>query len=202
MGEKAQRKKRNTLRTLRLFSHSSAFKKSLMKKLLFLLLVTGPTYAQPTESQKVEEMLTKMGIVLSAPAKPVANYVKAIRTGNLFFLAGHVPTRADGTPIVGKLGKDLTVEQGYEAARQTTIALLSTLKAELGNLDRIRRIVKVTGFVNSTPDFPDQPQVINGCSDLLVAVFGERGKHARSAVGMVMLPANYAVEIEMVVEVE
>jgi enamine deaminase RidA (YjgF/YER057c/UK114 family) len=96
----------------------------------------------------------------------------------------------------------MTVEQGYEAAKATTVSLLSTLKAELGELSRIRRIVKVTGFVNSTPDFPDQPKVINGCSDLLVALFGEKGKHARSAVGMAALPSNYAVEIEMVVEVE
>lgn len=153
-------------------------------------------------AQTVEQTLTKMGITLIAPTKPMANYVKAVRTGNLVFLAGHVSTRADGSPIAGKLGKDLTVEQGYDAARQTTISLLSALKAELGNLDRIRRIVKVTGFVNSTPDFGDQPKVINGCSDLLVAVFGERGKHARSAVGMAALPLNYAVEIEMVVEVE
>ena len=143
-----------------------------------------------------------MGIVLAEPSKPVANYVKAVRTGNLVFLAGHVPARTDGTPFTGRLGQDLSIEQGYDAARQATISMLSTLKVELGTLDRVRRIVKVTGFVNSTPDFPDQPKVINGCSDLLVAVFGEKGKHARSAVGMVMLPSNYAVEIEMVVEVE
>lgn len=144
----------------------------------------------------------KMGIVLAEPSKPVANYVKAVKTGNLVFLAGHVPAHPDGTPFTGRLGQDLTIEQGYDAARQATISMLSTLKAELGNLDRVRRVVKVTGFVNSTPEFPDQPKVVNGCSDLLVAVFGERGKHARSAVGMVVLPSNYAVEIEMVVEVE
>ena len=164
---------------------------------LLLLISVGVTNAQ-----SIEQKLTSMGLVLSAPTKPIANYVKAVRTGNLIFLAGHVSTRADGSPITGKLGKDLTVEQGYEAARLTTVSLLSTLKAELGDLARIRRIVKVTGFVNSTPDFPDQPKVINGCSDLLVALFGEKGKHARSAVGMAALPSNYAVEIEMVVEVE
>lgn len=164
---------------------------------LLLLVMTSVTNAQ-----SVEQKLSRLGLTLSAPTKPVANYVKAVRTGNLLFLAGHVSTRADGSAITGKLGKDLTVEQGYEAARATTVSLLSTLKAELGNLDRIRRIVKVTGFVNSTPDFPDQPKVVNGCSDLLVALFGERGKHARSAVGMAALPLHYAVEIEMVVEVE
>lgn len=169
----------------------------MLKKLLFLLLLT--TAAQ---AQTVEATLSKMGIMLATPSKPVANYVKAVRTGNLVFLAGHVPAHADGTPFTGRLGQDLSIEQGYDAARQATISILSTLKAELGNLDRIRRIVKVTGFVNSTPDFPDQPKVINGCSDLLVAVFGDKGKHARSAVGMVMLPSNYAVEIEMVVEVD
>ena len=168
-----------------------------MRNILLLFLLT--TAAQ---AQTVEATLTKMGITLAAPSKPVANYVKAVRTGNLVFLAGHVPAHTDGTPFTGKLGNDLTIEQGYDAARQATIAMLATLKAELGNLDRIQRIVKVTGFVNSTPEFPDQPKVINGCSDLLVAVFGDKGKHARSAVGMVMLPSNYAVEIEMVVEVE
>lgn len=169
---------------------------------IFALITLFALSGTAASAQTVQQTLTKMGITLSAPTKPVANYVKAVRTGNLVFLAGHVSTRPDGSPIAGKLGKDLTVEQGYDAARQTTISLLSTLNAELGNLDRIRRIVKVTGFVNSTPDFGDQPKVINGCSDLLVAVFGEKGKHARSAVGMAALPSNYAVEIEMVVEVE
>ena len=172
-----------------------------MKRHVYTLLLLL-AIASVTNAQSIEQKLTSMGLVLSAPTKPVANYVKAVRTGNLLFLAGHVSTRADGSPITGKLGKDMTVEQGYEAAKATTVSLLSTLKAELGELSRIRRIVKVTGFVNSTPDFPDQPKVINGCSDLLVALFGEKGKHARSAVGMAALPSNYAVEIEMVVEVE
>jgi enamine deaminase RidA (YjgF/YER057c/UK114 family) len=172
-----------------------------MKRHVYTLLLLL-SVASVTNAQSIEQKLTSMGLVLSTPTKPVANYVKAVRTGNLLFLAGHVSTRADGSPITGKLGRDMTVEQGYEAAKATTVSLLSTLKAELGELSRIRRIVKVTGFVNSTPDFPDQPKVINGCSDLLVALFGEKGKHARSAVGMAALPSNYAVEIEMVVEVE
>lgn len=162
-----------------------------------VLLLSAATYAQT-----VEETLTKMGVTLITPTKPTANYVKAVRTGNLLFLAGHVSTRADGSGVMGKLGRDLTIEQGYEAARLTAISLLSTLKAELGSLDKVKRMVKVTGFVNSMPDFGDQPKVINGCSDLLVAAFGERGKHARSAVGMGALPQNYAVEIEIIVEVE
>ncbi len=143
-----------------------------------------------------------MGVTLFTPGKPTATYVKTVQTGNLLFVSGHVSNRPDGTGITGKLGKDLTVEQGYEAAKLTTVSLLSTLKAELGDLNRIKRIVKVTGFVNSAPDFGDQPKVINGCSDMLVALFGERGKHARSAIGMGALPSNYAVEIELIVEVE
>lgn len=153
-------------------------------------------------AQSLEETISKMGIELYAPSKSSGNYVKAVQSGNLLFLAGHVSTRADGSAITGKLGKELTLEQGYEAARITAISLLSTIKNEVGELSRVKRIVKVTGFVNSTPDFTDQPKVINGCSDLLVAIWGDRGKHARSAVGMAALPSNYAVEIEMIVELE
>ncbi len=156
-------------------------------------------YAQKTDYDK---KLKDLGIQLMEPTKPMANYVKAVRTGNLLFLAGHGPTKADGTNITGKVGADLTVEQGYEAARQTAISLLSTLKGELGDLNKVKRVVKVLGMVNCPADFTDQPKVINGCSDLLVAVFGEKGKHARSAVGMGSLPSNIAVEIEIIVEVE
>ncbi|GAB3546921.1 RidA family protein [Spirosoma fluminis] len=170
----------------------------LRSSLLFALILVGQT----AMSQTPEQNLKSLGITLYPPSKPLANYVKAVQTGNLVFLAGHVSTRADGSGITGKLGKDVTVEQGYEAAKIATVGLLSTLKAEIGALNRVKRIVKVTGFVNSTPDFVDQPKVIDGCSDLLVAVFGEKGKHARSAVGMGSLPSNYAVEIELIVEVE
>jgi enamine deaminase RidA (YjgF/YER057c/UK114 family) len=128
--------------------------------------------------------------------------VKAVRTGNLLFVAGHGPTKADGSNTIGKVGKDLTTEQGYEAARQTAISLLSTLKAELGDLNKVKRIVKVLGMVNCTETFTDQPKVINGFSDTMVAVFGEKGKHARSAVGMYALPLGMAVEVEIIVEVE
>jgi enamine deaminase RidA (YjgF/YER057c/UK114 family) len=164
-----------------------------------LILVSGCTIAQKTDYTK---KLKEAGVELTAPSKPIANYVKAVRTGNLLYLAGHGPTRADGTNITGKVGKDLTLEQGIEAARVTAISLLSTLQAELGDLNKVKRIVKVNAWVNCHSDFADQPKVINGCSDLLVAIFGEKGKHARAAVGTNALPSNIAVEIEMIVEVE
>lgn len=173
-------------------------------RIRFYIIFTLPfcIMVNAAHGQSAEQKIKDMGITLFEPTKPVATYVKTVRTGNLVFVSGHTSQRPDGTGFRGKLGKDLTIEQGYEAAKLTAINLLSTLKVELGELDRIKRIVKVTGFVNSAPDFGDQPKVINGCSDLLVAVFGEKGKHARSAVGMGALPSNYAVEVELIVEVE
>ena len=167
--------------------------------LLLVFCVCGILNAQRIDFDK---KLKDLNIELFTPGKPIANYVKAVRTGNLLFLAGHGPTKADGSNITGKVGKDLTLEQGYDAAKQTAIALLSTLKAELGDLNKVKRIVKVNGWVNCHSDFTDQPKVINGCSDLLVAVFGEKGKHARAALGTNSLPMNIAVEIEIVVEIE
>ena len=148
-----------------------------------------------------EARLERLGIPLPVPPKPVANYVPAVRTGNLIFLAGAGPRKPDGSFITGKVGTDLDLEQAYQAARLTGITLLSVLKAELGDLDKVKRIVKVLGMVNADPSFAQHPKVINGFSDLMVEVFGERGKHARSAVGMGSLPFGIAVEIEMVVEV-
>ncbi len=148
-----------------------------------------------------EAKLPELGIQLSTPSAPVANYVNAVRTGNLIFLAGKGPLKPDGENITGKLGGNLTIEEGYEAARITGINQLSVLKSELGNLNKVKRIVKVLGMVNSTPDFTDQPKVVNGYSDLMVAVFGENGKHARAAVGMGALPSDIAIEVEMIVEV-
>lgn len=148
-----------------------------------------------------EAKLTALGIQLPTPSAPVANYVNAVRTGNLIFLAGKGPLKEDGEYIMGKIGADLSIEQGYEAARITGINQLAVLKTELGNLNRVKRIVKVLGMVNATPEFVDHPKVINGYSDMMVAVFGERGKHARAAVGMASLPNNIAVEVEMIVEV-
>ncbi len=177
--------------------------------LLVLLLGCGQADTPPetpaaTASQEVdpEAKLQELGIELPTPPPPVANYVRSVRTGNLVFLAGHGPLKPDGGYVTGKVGQDLTIEQGYEAARLTAIALLASLKAEIGDLGKVTRIVKVMGMVNATNDFTEQPQVINGFSDLMVEVFGEtRGKHARAAVGMASLPIGIAVEIEMVVEV-
>lgn len=149
-----------------------------------------------------ENKLKELGLELPPAAKPVANYVSAVRTGNLVYLSGHGPLRNDRTMITGKVETDLTLEEGYEAARRVALGLLGSLKAEIGNLDKVRRVVKLLGMVNCTPDFIDQPKVINGASDLLVKVFGDKGKHARSAVGMNSLPMNISVEIEMIVEVE
>ena len=151
---------------------------------------------------KVEAKIEEMGLKLPTPATPVANYVPAVRTGNLVFLSGHGPVQEDGSEITGKLGSDLSVEEGYEAAKRVAIGLLGSLKGLIGDLDKVTRIVKLLGMVNCDSMFKDQPQVINGASDFLVEVFGDKGKHARSAVGMNSLPFNISVEIEMIVEVE
>jgi enamine deaminase RidA (YjgF/YER057c/UK114 family) len=150
-----------------------------------------------------EANLKRLNITLPAANAPLANYVTSVRAGNLLFLSGHGPSREPKGPTKGKLGKDLTVEQGYQSARDVGIALLSTTQAALGSLDKVKRVVKVLGMVNCTDDFPDPPKVINGFSDLMVEVFGEAvGKHARSAVGMASLPNNIPVEIEMILDVE
>ena len=150
---------------------------------------------------QAEARLKEMGIELPPAVTPVANYVPAVRSGSLVFLSGHGPFKEDGSLITGKVGSELTEEQGYEAARRVAVGLLGSLKAEIGDLEKVKRVVKVLGLVNCTSDFTDQPKVINGASDLLVEVFGARGKHARSAVGTNALPMNIAVEIEMIVEV-
>ena len=148
-----------------------------------------------------EARLKKLGIELPEAPSPVANYVNAVRVGNLLFLSGKGPSAVDGLRPAGKLGREFNLEQGYKFARSTGLALLAVMRAELGSLDRVKRVVKLLGMVNATPDFADQPKVINGCSDLMVEVFGERGRHARSAVGMGSLPSGIPVEIEAVVEV-
>ena len=151
----------------------------------------------------IEDRIKELGHTLPGPSAPGGNYVSAVAvpSAGLVYTSGNVARRPDGTMITGKLGADLTVEQGYEAARVTALNLLGVLKAELGDLDRINRIVKLLCMVNSTPDFGDQPAVANGCSDLLVEIFGDKGKHARSAVGMAGLPGGVCVEIEMIVDV-
>lgn len=148
------------------------------------------------KSQTPEARLDSLGIQLPEVSAPSANFVKWRQVDNLLFLSG------DGSSLKGKLGKDLSVEQGYEAARQTGIEILATLKAATGDLGRIKQFVKVRGMVNSAEDFYDQPKVINGFSDLMVEVFGEKGKHARAAVGHCSLPSNIALEIEVIVELE
>ena len=148
-----------------------------------------------------ERRLQSLGIELPRLTAPVANYVNAVQTGSLLFLAGKGPSTVDGLRPQGRLGREFTVEQGYKFARSTGLALLAVMKAELGSLDRVKRVVKVLGMVNAEPDFHDQPRVINGCSDLLVEVFGEAGRHARSAVGMGSLPNGIPVEIEAIIEV-
>jgi enamine deaminase RidA (YjgF/YER057c/UK114 family) len=151
---------------------------------------------------QIEKRLQELGIVLPPVTPPVATYVNAVRTGNLLFLSGKGPTAADGTQHTGKVGRHVTTAEAYQHARLTGLNLIAVMQAELGDLDKVRRIVKVLGMVNGAPEFTEQPKVINGCSDLFVEVFGEKGRHARSAVGMGSLPNDITVEIECIVEVE
>jgi enamine deaminase RidA (YjgF/YER057c/UK114 family) len=150
---------------------------------------------------EIEARLTELGYTLPPPPPPAGNYLPATRSGNLMWLAGVGSRRADGSRITGKLGADLTIQQGYEAARWCALNLLTRMKAELGDLDRISRILKVVGMVNSAPDFTEQAQVVDGASDLFAELFGDRGRHSRSAPGMGALPGNTAVIVECVIEV-
>src|SRR5579863_2022680 len=152
-------------------------------------------------SASAEARLKELSITLPQVPPPVANYVDAVQVGNLLFLAGNTP--AADWKYKGKVGKDLTVQEGYDTARQVGLIMLAKVRAALGSLDRVKRVVKVLGMVNSAEGFGDQPKVVNGFSDLMVEVFGESvGKHARSAVGMAALPGNSPVEVEMILEVE
>ena len=151
---------------------------------------------------QVEAKIEELGLTLPTPGTPMGNYVPGVRTGNLVFLSGVGPSQPDSRQWSGKVGRDYTVEEGYEAARGCALNLLGNLKSVIGDLDKVTRVVKVLGMVNADPEFTSPPAVINGCSDLLVEVFGERGRHARSAVGMAALPNAIPVEIEMIVEVE
>jgi enamine deaminase RidA (YjgF/YER057c/UK114 family) len=165
-----------------------------------MALLLLPSLLRAQQSRNAEARLRELGITLYQPDAPVANYVRAVRTGNLVFLAGH--GECGGTRLTGKAGRDVFIDSAYASARRVGICMLSTLKAEVGDLNKVKRIVKVLGMVNATPEFTDHPKVVNGFSDLMVEVFGERGKHARAAVGMGSLPFGMTVEIEMVVEVE
>lgn len=162
---------------------------------IFVLTAAGTALAQGSGA---EARLKQLNITLPADQAPAANFVNSVQAGKLLFLSGNTP--GGQWPLKGKVGKDLTIEQGYDSARQTGLIMLG--KA-LGSLDRVKRVVKVLGMVNSADGFSDQPKVVNGFSDLMVEVFGEAiGKHARSAVGMAGLPGNAPVEVEMIVEVE
>jgi enamine deaminase RidA (YjgF/YER057c/UK114 family) len=150
----------------------------------------------------VELRLKELGIELPPAPKPMGNYVGGVVTGDLLFMSGCGPRRNDGTAITGKVGAQLTTEQGYEAARVVGLNMLANIRSVLGSLDRIERVVKVLGMVNCTPEFSEMPKVINGFSDLFVELLGaERGRAARSAVGMAALPGQIAVEVEMVLQV-
>jgi enamine deaminase RidA (YjgF/YER057c/UK114 family) len=153
-------------------------------------------------TETVEQRLARLGIEIPAPAPAVGNYVGAVTAGKLVFVSGHGPYRDGRYHHIGKVDTDVSVEQAYESARITMINALASLKAEIGSLDRVTRIVKLFGMVNSDPDFKRQPEVINGASDLLVEIFGDRGRHARSAVGLGALPMGISVEIEMIVEID
>lgn len=159
------------------------------------LLVAAPAFAQGDDP---ESRLRALGLTLPKANTPAGNYVSAVRTGNLVFLAAHGEC---GTSMKGKVGAAVTVDSAYASARRVGLCLLTSLKAELGDLRRVVRVVRVTGMVNTAPDFTDLPKVINGCSDLLVAVFGEKGKHARGVIGVASMADGRSVGIEMVVEV-
>ena len=148
-----------------------------------------------------EQKLNELGLTLPQPPKPVANYVPAVKTGNLLFVSGHGPYNDGKTKISGKVGRELTIEEGYQTARNVALNCLASVKDSIGDLNKVKRVVKLLGMVNCTEDFKDSPKVINGCSDLLVTIFGEAGKHARSAVGMQALPNQIPVEIEMILEI-
>ena len=181
-----------------MFRARQAMRHTLMS-LALLIAASSTTAGQGAASP--EARLKALGITLPPVPTPVASYVPAVRTGDLVFLAGQGPLSGGKPTVTGKVGAELTEQQGYQAARATILMSLAVLRAEIGSLDRVRRIVKVVGWVNSAPGFTRQPWVINGASDLLVEIFGEAGRHARSSVGANELPFNIPVEIEMIVEV-
>jgi enamine deaminase RidA (YjgF/YER057c/UK114 family) len=178
------------------------------KLTVFLIILLSNTFvftaasAQTLLVKDPETRIRELGIKLRTPGPPSANFVGAVRVGNLVYLSGQGPLKEDGKFIIGKVGKEISFDEAKYAARLTGISLLEALKAEVGNLNNVKRIVKVLGMVNAVPEFDNHSQVINGFSDLMVEVFGENGKHARSAVGLGSLPRNIPVEIEMIVEMK
>lgn len=169
-----------------------------MKTLILTWALFMTSMNVQAEAIDFDKKLKDLSIELPAASPPAANYVKAVTVGKLMFLSGHAAVAG----FKGKLGRELTTEEGYQAARSTGISVIATLKQELRDLNKVKRIVKVMGMVNSTPTYNEQHLVVNGFSDLMVAVFGEKGKHARSAVGMGSLPFDFAVEIDLIVEIE
>lgn len=151
-------------------------------------------------SANIEARLAELGLTLPEPAAPVASYVPAVEAGGLLHISGQLPF-VGGALVTGRLGEDVSLEQGIEAAQACGVMILAQAKAALGSLDRVTRVVKLGGFVNSTGDFTDQPKVVNGASDLMMAVFGEAGRHARSAVGVPVLPLGAAVEVDAILQV-
>jgi enamine deaminase RidA (YjgF/YER057c/UK114 family) len=150
---------------------------------------------------RIEQRISELGLELAEPTRPVANYLSAVRVGQLVYVSGHGPKPDPNNEFVGKVGSDVDVDTAYRAAGVTILNCLSTLRAEIGDLDKVEQVVKLLGMVNSAAGFNKQPQVINGASDRLVDIFGDRGRHARSAVGMAELPGDIAVEIELIVKV-
>jgi enamine deaminase RidA (YjgF/YER057c/UK114 family) len=183
-----------------------------MKRLIFLFLIILTACNSVKQKEQtienlydydIEQRLDSLGITLKVPTLPKGiNIALAVKTGNLIYLSGNGPRTNDGVRITGKVGTDLTVEEGYDAARITAINHIAILKSEIGDLNKVVRIVKVLGMVNADSSFTQQPAVINGYTDLMVEVFGERGRHARSAVGMASLPFNLACEVEAIVQVQ
>lgn len=174
-----------------------------MKIILRLLFLTSCAlpFTRAAELPSPEQRLAALGLSLPSTPPAIANYVPAVRSGSLVFLSGQIARGRDGKFLTGKVGADVTEAQAIAAAQTCALQLLAALKAEIGDLSRVKRIVRVGGFVNCTPDYTAQSKVINGCSDLLVAVFGDRGRHARAAVGVAALPAGAPVEIELIAEV-
>lgn len=175
--------------------------RSFLKKVLFLAAVGLAALPVRAGTDTPETRLAALGVTLPAVPAAIANYVPAVRSGNLVYLAGQIAKGPDGKFLTGKVGATLTVEEGAAVARLCAIQLIAVLKAEVGDLTRVKRIVRVGGFVNCPDDFTQQPKVVNGASDLLVAVFGDAGRHARAAVGVNSLPAGAPVEIELIAEI-
>jgi|SRR5208283_3803448 len=183
---------------------STRFAKNIVMCAIVLFIALFSTISDLAYGQdgKIDSKLKAMSIILPEAGNPIGSYVTWVRTGNLLYTSGHIPYNDGKTKLTGKLGRDLSVEEGNKVARNVALNCLATIKASIGDLDKVKRIVKVLGLVNSTEDFKDQPKVMNGASDLLVEIFGEKGKHARSAVGVASLPNGVPVEIEMILEVE